>query len=153
MDGRLEQANYFDERLERFLSQGCNKCLFCYKISAKCQCTAETKVTFWSYPSMTNCQLTCLNWKCHASGKRMPKSDKEHQEQIRELSPDMASMIATLLYCYPLPDYYTTMLLCWWLLHDARISNGSLHRLARKRWVVGVLQHNIKSHHIRLSKI
>ena len=43
------------------------------------------------------------------------------------------------------------MLLCWWLLHAARIiSNGSLHRLARKRWVVGVLQHNIKSHHMTL---
>jgi len=25
--------------------KGCNKCLFCYKISAKCQCTAETKAT------------------------------------------------------------------------------------------------------------
>ena len=60
----------------------------------------------------------------------------------------MASMIATLLYCYPLHDYYTTMLLCWWLLHDARISNGSLHRLARKRLVVCVLQHNTTSHYI-----
>ena len=57
-------------------------------------------------------------------------------------------MIATLLYCYPLHDYYTTMLLSWWLLHDARISNGSLHRLARKRLVVCVLQHNITSHHV-----
>ena len=57
-------------------------------------------------------------------------------------------MIATLLYCYPLHDYYTTMLLSWWLLHDARISNGSLHRLARKRLVVCVLQHNTTSHYI-----
>ena len=48
--------------------------------------------------------------------------------------------------------FIITTLLCWWLLHAARISNGSLHRLARKRWVVGVLLHNIKSHHILIEQ-
>ena len=151
MDGRLEQANYFDERLERFLSQGCNKCLFCYKISAKCQCTAETKVTFWSYPF-----ITIVNEPAWI-GNAVEKECHSQITSIRNRSVSYHQIwhrwLATLLYCYPLHDYYTTMLLCWWLLHAARISNGSLHRLARKRWVVVVLQHNIKSHHIRLSKI
>ena len=151
MDGRLEQANNFDEWKK--LSQGCNKCLFCYKISAKCQCTAETKVIFWSYlliyPLSMNLPELEMQWKKNAI-VRSRASGIDPWAITRYGIDDC--YLALLLPSSWLLHYYIAMLLCWWLLHDARISNGSsLHRLARKRLVVCVLQHNITSHW--LSKI